>query len=247
MDDDELRSQAAVGRLSSMSLMAAVTASGSLGEEAQDAFVKEVVRVGQDSVYWVRREASFALGALAKVAPLPLFEILRRDPVWHVRHSVLFALPAILLRISSDKRRALALDTMMALSADESPAVRFGVLEALGEVIYTFQQDKEGPPEELVELFLGRRDDLRARDGEQPPSNEFVVERPHICAFNYPAVALTLGRERWPELREVYLEIARNRTMKVRRTLAASLGELAKIIGQECGCIYPPIPKQPFS
>lgn len=29
--------------------------------------MKEVERVGRDSVYWVRREASFALGALAKV------------------------------------------------------------------------------------------------------------------------------------------------------------------------------------
>ena len=29
----------------------------------------EVERVGRDPVYWVRREASFALGALAKVVP----------------------------------------------------------------------------------------------------------------------------------------------------------------------------------
>jgi hypothetical protein len=82
--DDE---QAAVGRLSSMSLMAAVTASGmhlrflypftefhpstigTLGGETHRAFVKEVERVGHDPVYWVRREASFALGALAKVVP----------------------------------------------------------------------------------------------------------------------------------------------------------------------------------
>jgi len=70
-----------------MSLMAAVTASGmyfqysftdfknnpsiigTLGRETQRAFVREVERVGHDPVYWVRREASFALGALAKVVP----------------------------------------------------------------------------------------------------------------------------------------------------------------------------------
>ena len=33
------------------------------------AFVIEVERVGRDPVYWVRREASFAVGALAKVVP----------------------------------------------------------------------------------------------------------------------------------------------------------------------------------
>ena len=76
--------QAAVGRLSSMSLMAAVTASGktllcfnlsselvavSLQDDMQRIFVKEVERVARDPIYWVRREASFAVGALAKVVP----------------------------------------------------------------------------------------------------------------------------------------------------------------------------------
>jgi len=42
---------------------------GTLDEVTQRSFVKEVERVGRDNVYWVRREASFALGALAKVVP----------------------------------------------------------------------------------------------------------------------------------------------------------------------------------
>lgn len=57
--------------------------------------------------------------------------------------------------------------------------------------------------------------------------------RPLACAFNYPAVALTLGPARWGELRGFYLTLAQNRSSKVRRTLAASLGELARIIGPE--------------
>ncbi|KAG6896349.1 hypothetical protein C0992_008845 [Termitomyces sp. T32_za158] len=255
-DEDE---QAAVGRLSSMSLMAAVTASGAfyffsarklfltrlfstgtVGEETQEAFVKEVVRVGQDFVYWVRREASFALGALAKVVPeeivicslLPLFDMLRRDSVWHVRHSALFALPAILPRLPAKQRRSLAIETIVTLAADESPAVQSGVLEALGEVLYTFHDDEEGPPRELVDLFLGRRQGIpNGRQGTEALRN--VVDRPLICAFNYPAVALTLGRQRWDELRLLYLELAKDRTLKVRRTLAASVGELANIVGTE--------------
>lgn len=86
--------QAAIGRLSSMSLIAAVVAGGMYDAkritiiiilskncmlipspvgtprvDTQRAFVREVERVGRDPVYWVRREASFALGALAKVVP----------------------------------------------------------------------------------------------------------------------------------------------------------------------------------
>lgn len=84
VEDEE---QAAMGRLSSMSLMAAVTASGKfspfeylrsafqcdlvgpLSDEMKLAFVKEVERVAKDPVYCVRREASYTLGALAKVIP----------------------------------------------------------------------------------------------------------------------------------------------------------------------------------
>ncbi|CAK5277740.1 unnamed protein product [Mycena citricolor] len=260
--------QAAVGRLSSMSLMAAVTANGDLDDNTKHAFVREVERVGHDPVYWVRREASYALGALAKVVPeevvllslMPLFETLRRDSQWHVRHSALFALPAILSRLHPGQRRKLALESVLPLSTDESQTVRSGALECLGEVIYTFHADPGGPPKELVELFLGRREDKRVRDGQQAteereryiqsllgranptlpvrpesPLTSFFTDsaRPLICAFNMPAVALTLGGARWPELRQTYLDISENRDPSIRRTLAASLAEMAKIIGPE--------------
>ena len=165
-----------------------------------------------------------------------------------MRHSTLFALPAILSRLAPTERRTLAVETILELFEDESPTVRSGVLEALGEVLHTFLGDPEGPPSELVHLFLGRKEDRRVRDGQQDlalqgykkaiqqtPLESFFTDpkRPLICAFNFPAVVLTLGGERWCEIREVYLEIASNPASGVRRTLAASLGEIAKIIGPE--------------
>lgn len=56
-------------------------------------------------------------------------------------------------------RRSVALSTVVPLSRDESPAVRSGVLEALGEVLYSFHADEYGPPDELLSLFLGRQED----------------------------------------------------------------------------------------
>lgn len=272
VEDEE---QAALGRLSSMSLMAAVTASSSLSDVMKLAFVKEVQRVAKDPIYWVRREASYTLGALAKVVPaeivfsslLPLLEKLCQDDVWHVRHSALFALPATLARLSPNQRRAVALRVIMPLSGDCSSNVRTAVLEALGEVLYTFHEDKDGVPPELLELFLGRRQDFgsgssisssssrkssnedwsdhypawalesSAHPREEEGANDADIwndpTRPLICAFNYPALALTLGKERWGELRELYLELSTSLVVKVRCTLAASLGELAKILGAE--------------
>lgn len=163
-----------------------------------------------------------------------------------MRHSSVFAFPAILSRLKPDHRRSLALETMNAMCKDESETVRTGVLESLGEVLYTFHRDRTAPPEELIELFLGRREDRRLRDVSQSeisripfvrktPLDSFYDDpaRPLICAFNYPAVALALGQDRWPDLRETYLKLAQSRELGVRRTLAASLGELAKIIGEE--------------
>jgi len=151
---------------------------------------------------------------------------------------------------------------------DESADVRGGVLEALGEIIYTFHNDSEdklqppfndvtveSPPEELLGMFLGRTQDRRIIDGQQPGDNKgppgaaanrrkaldaFFTDlsRPLICAFNFPAVALTLGRSKWPLLRETYLSLAQQNTIHmnhsaIQRILAASLGDLAKIIGPE--------------
>jgi serine/threonine-protein phosphatase 4 regulatory subunit 1 len=157
----------------------------------------------------------------------------------------------------------LAVNTLLPLSEDVSSTVRIGVLEGLGEVLYTFHEDEENVPQELLDLFKGRRDtrenrieeiDVRIQQVESDdrlpeyPAWDFGFShedygepttiwndpaRPLICAFNYPAVALTLGKERWAELRELYADLAKDPQVKVRRTLAASLGELAKIIGPE--------------
>lgn len=56
------------------------------------------------------------------------------------------------------------------------------------------------------------------------------LERPLVCAFNFPAVVLTLGKSAWPDLRCMHAELAQNSSIKARRSLAASLHELAKII-----------------
>ena len=53
------------------------------------------------------------------------------------------------------------------------------------------------------------------------------------CAFNFPAVLLTLGKDQWPRLKEVHTKLTRDFRTKVRRTLSYSLFEVAKILGPE--------------
>lgn len=65
----------------------------------------------------------------------------------------------MLSRLPPASRRSAALSTVVSLSRDDFSAVRSGVLEALGEVLYSFHADECGPPDELLSLFLGRQED----------------------------------------------------------------------------------------
>ena len=67
-DEYEL-DQGTLGRVACMSLVAAVTSGGPLEDETVESFLQEVERVVPDPSYRVRKAASFALGALAKVIP----------------------------------------------------------------------------------------------------------------------------------------------------------------------------------
>jgi len=53
------------------------------------------------------------------------------------------------------------------------------------------------------------------------------------CAYNFPAVLLTLGPAAWPQLKPLHEKLARDSRVKVRKTLAYSVFELAKILGSE--------------
>ena len=50
------------------------------------------------------------------------------------------------------------------------------------------------------------------------------------CAFQFPAVLLTVGAARWDELRTSYLLLARDSETAVRRTLSFSLHEIAHVL-----------------
>lgn len=58
-------------------------------------------------------------------------------------------------------------------------------------------------------------------------------ERAMICAYNLPAVALTLGSKRWHLLLDFYLALTQAKQTGIRRSLAASLHAIVDIIGPE--------------
>lgn len=60
------------------------------------------------------------------------------------------------------------------------------------------------------------------------------TDRAIICAYNFPAVVLTAGAEYWDShLKDTYLSLTKDYQIKVRRTFAYSLHEIARIIGPD--------------
>jgi serine/threonine-protein phosphatase 4 regulatory subunit 1 len=171
-----------------------------------------------------------------------MFERLVKDPHPDVRQNILFSLPPLVQRLPPELRVKVTFGTLTALSEDPVITVRESALDTLSETIYAFINDPQGPPEFLLHMYLGRKEDKIVRNGTRlitfdipPPKEAFYLDtkRPLTLAFGFPAVALTLGRERWGELREAYLDLAANRMNDVKRALAAGMGEIAKIIGPE--------------
>lgn len=84
-------------------------------------------------------------------------------------------------------------------------------------------------PEALLEFFLS----LGPSNGvNQMYKSE--TDRAIICAYNFPAVVLTAGAEYWDShLKDTYLSLTKDYQIKVRRTFAYSLHEIARIIGPD--------------
>ncbi|PIK63051.1 putative serine/threonine-protein phosphatase 4 regulatory subunit 1 [Apostichopus japonicus] len=80
-------------------------------------------------------------------------------------------------------------------------------------------------PEQLLEQYLSMTDPTRAQTVD--------TEIAKHCAYSLPGVALTLGRQNWPCLKDVYDTLASDMQWKVRRTLAFSIHEMALILGDE--------------
>lgn len=69
--------------------------------------------------------------------------------------------------------------------------------------------------------------------GDPVKNNQADNDIPFHCAYNFPAVLLTQGKKSWPKLQALFLQLIRDSRWKVRRTLAFSLFEIARILGPQ--------------
>ncbi|KAG0350504.1 Serine/threonine-protein phosphatase 4 regulatory subunit 1, partial [Podila minutissima] len=180
------------------------------------------------SPFYVQKEIVLALGELSIVVSqeflveklLPLFEGCAQNESWHVRRACCNVLASFAAAMPADLRATKVVEMFETFSGDVSRSVRISTTEILGAVIASFDQGKV--PESLLTHFLSM--------GQQPMNDH---ERASMCAFSFPAVVLTAGRSKWEEMKPVYMRLAGTFRSPIRRTLACSLHEIARILGPE--------------
>ncbi|KAF9365139.1 Serine/threonine-protein phosphatase 4 regulatory subunit 1 [Mortierella sp. NVP85] len=197
-------------------------------ERCTQILVPRLEQFTQNSQFYVRKEIVIALGALCKIVDqdvvvnrlLPLYDSFVQDDTWHIRQACCTILASLVVSLPVDMRATKAEEIYSIFSVDVSRNVRNSIMEVLGEVIVGFERDNV--PESLLNHFL---------DMGQNPMNE--QERAVMCAFSFPAVVLTAGRSKWEIMKPVYMRLAGTFRPPIRRSLACSLHEIARILGPE--------------
>lgn len=197
-------------------------------ERCTTVIIPTLERFMGNSQFYVRKEIVMALGALFKVVDqavaverlVPLYDAFVQDDTWHIRRACCTILASLLTVLPVDVKASKAEEIYDIFSVDVSRSVRSSIMEVLGEVIAGFEHEQV--PESLLNHFLAM--------GQHPLNDH---ERAVMCAFSFPAVILTAGRSKWDVMKPVYMKLAGTFRTPIRRSLACSLHEVAKVLGPE--------------
>merc|ERR1719203_40671 len=184
--------------------------------------------LSQDNSFRVRKATVQYFGPIceqlgardAEECLLPIFLSLCSDSIWSVRKGCVESFVDVSCSISSASRIKL-IPIMEKFLNDSSRWVRNTAYEILGPFISSL--DSAQISSDFLKYFTSIPH-LSSAEADADCTNH--------CAFNFPAVVLTVGRERWSELNDTYNILCR-KTFKSRKTLACSIHEIAFVLGEE--------------
>ena len=180
----------------------------------------EALHVREVTAHTILQVAEVMDNDEAEETLIPLFCALARDSVWSVRKVCAENLVSLSKCVSREVFVDLAMDLFESLANDVSFQVRAASLEYLGPLIT--ELGNANTTKSLVDHFVSMAESTGGQG-----------ELKLACAFNIPGVAYTIGRERWHEIKGAYDNLANSMNWRVRRSLACSLHEMARILGAE--------------
>ncbi len=211
-----------------------------LGRDLCNQFVSpEIFALSEDPVFRVRKATALNMdrvlatagGDGARIKLMPVFLRLSRDDIWGVRKACAEAVVTIAGAVPPEQRAADLVPVVERFMNDKSKWVRNAALQHVGPFIASLRSADVSPA--LMKRFIGMVPPVPASGARASAIDSGEHEMTIYCAFSFPAVVVTIGRDRWPELRELFVQLTHDQQRKVRRTLAYSLHEVARIIGPE--------------
>lgn len=193
-----------------------------------------LVTLAEDDQFQIREAATRAVAAVGaamrnedvEATLAPVFRQFARDDVWSVRRAVGQTLTKMASCLTPNAFDELVGDVFEPMANDVSYQVRTAALENLGPLISALGGARTSAS--LVDHFVSAS---RAESSQGSSASGDGLQL--ACAYNLPGVALALGRARWGEIREAHATLADSVQWRVRRTVACSLHEVAKILGED--------------
>lgn len=149
---------------------------------------------------------------------LPVYQRLGKDSYWPVREAAVNILFQISTVSPIEIRDSTLSEIYKSFCNDTSQFVRKAAMLQLGHFLYTLKGTKINPF--LIQLFV-------SLDPKLTTDEDLIYH----CAFTFPAVLLSLGTDSWVTLKSTYKNLVKKESLAIKQSLAASIHEIAKILG----------------
>ena len=226
-DEDDQRKETAMRLFGSLAPLVG-------SELIQCYIIPQINSFVNDSSYKVRKEVATQLINICEKIPqdifkkkmLPVYEKLSIDESYLVKKVAAENLPRITKLCDTETIYKDLLPIFKNFVQDEKGAVRNVAIEIFGEFISLIKQNETENFSELLDFYVNTITEL----GSQKKENKTIIQK---CAYNFPAVLQFFGAQAWPKLKPCFVKMANEKDEKIKMPLAASMGEISKLLGSE--------------
>ena len=158
---------------------------------------------------------------------LPLYEKISKDSMWNVRKVAVEILPKITKLCDKEIISSKLLNIFKNFCQDQKNFVRYEAVEIFGEFLSLLDKDDIKNYTQLLDFYINTIEECTKNNKKDDLT---IIKK---CAYNFPAVLVMYGPENWDKLKPCFVKMAEQKEERIKLPLAASLGELSKILGNE--------------
>ena len=162
-----------------------------------------------------------------KLRLLPVYMKLSKDTLWMVKKAAAEKLPQITKLCDNEIILKNIIPIFKNFANEENIEVKIAAVETFGEFISLIDKKESNNFIELLEFYTKT---VQKFSEKNKKDYKYVLQK---CSFNFPAVVDFFGKDNWPKLKQSFILMANDKDEKIKLPLAASIGDIAEIIGGE--------------